>query len=118
MVENSVADKEYLGDFLENIYSSITKGKLLKQARHGEWTVSLYYGPSLTCEDTNLYELEYTIVARTKNFHKDNMPDLSTGGQPTVVRMGSTTVISWTSKHRQDLLVSVERSFGIQGILR
>ena len=115
MATNGAVD---LNDILESIYISAKRRTRVLSVKHRTWSVNVYFGQSLEDPDDNVHSLEWIVVAKTKHKNTENLPDLKTGGNPVLVQFSNTAIVSWVGQDREELLLSVERSFREEITLR
>ena len=108
LAEPKLAD---LGDILEEAHALANKRNFVAATSLDKWDISLYYGPALVQENENVLTLEYTAVASTKHSDSASKPKLDTGCNPICVKFGFTTIITWSSAKKEDLVRTLQEAF-------
>jgi len=85
---------------------ALSKRRFLERHEKGDWTLNLYHGPSLTEEDT----LEFTLIAKAVG--SPEVTPCSDITEPVVIRTEQYTLITWSSRLKEDLLQTAELTFG------
>ena len=81
-------------DTVEELLASISKRNMLWKKAWKTWVFTLYLGPSLESDDSNVISLEYTLLAKTNHADSATQLDLETGCSPVRVSYKNTIIVS------------------------